>query len=141
MGGPFIRLFFELSIYGDDLDPDEITEILGVEPDLSYRKDDERPRGSQYYKTGGWELKSGEVLLSDDGTGEDEFEKWVQSLPVETAAWGVLQKRYAVRVRLVGYTDQWNADFTISPTAILELGKRGLPLTVEPFLSLDEPDA
>ncbi|MAM87819.1 MAG: hypothetical protein CME36_10990 [unclassified Hahellaceae] len=141
MGGPFNRLFFELNISGDDLDPDEITEILGVVPDLCYRKDDERPRGSQYYKTGGWDLQSGEVLLSNGGTGEAEFEKWVQSLPVEKAAWTIIQERFTVRVRLIGYTDQWNADFVVSPTAIVELANRGLPLMIEPFLSLDEPDA
>lgn len=141
MGGPFDRLFFEINIFGDDLDPNEITQMLGVPPSLCYRKDDERPKGSQYYKTGGWILRSGAVPLSDDDTGEVEFESWVKSLPGNKMIWDDIQMRFTVSVRLVGYTDQWNADFLISSTTIMELAKRGLPLAIEPFLSLDEPDA
>ena len=139
MGGPFNRMFFELNIYGDDLDPQAVTDLLGVSPNLSYKKGDERPRGSQFYKTGGWELTSGEVLIDDERNGEEQFEKWVLSLPSEERDWQQLIERFSVKVRLIGYTDQWNADFTISPAALLELAKRNLPLTIDPYLSLDEP--
>jgi hypothetical protein len=141
MGGPFERMFFELDIYGDDLDPEAITNLLGVEPDQSYKKGDERPRGSQYYKTGGWIIKSGEIKIGEDRAGEEKFEEWVSSLPIDSDVWAELRKKLTVRIRLIGYTDQWNADFTISPKAISELAKRGLPLMIDPYLSLDEPDA
>ena len=85
-------------------------------------------------------MKSGEIQLSDDRTGEEEFESWVKSLSEEKGDWANLKNVFDVCVRLIGYTDQWNADFKISPAAISELAARGLPLKVEPFLSLDVPD-
>lgn len=141
MGGPFQRLFFEISIFGDDLIPEEVTELLGIEPSQSYKKGDERPRGSQYYRTGGWLLKSGEVQIGDSREGEEKFEEWLSKLPGNKSAWESLASRFEVKARLIGYTDQWNADYTISAAALNELSKRGLPLMIDPFLSLDEPDA
>ena len=43
-----------LATSSDELDPETITESLGVTPEHSYRKGDERPKGSQYYQTGAW---------------------------------------------------------------------------------------
>ena len=76
MGGPFNRMFFELNAYGDDLDPQEVTKLLGISPTQSYKKGDERPRGSQFYKTGGWVLKSGEVQKKNGVK-----KKWGQVFP------------------------------------------------------------
>ena len=140
MGGPFNRMFFVLEIFGDEVEPENITEILGVSPDQSYKKGDERPRGSQYYKTGAWILKSGEVQIAEDRSGEERFEDWTAKLPGNAEIWKELKEKYFVTVRLVGYTDQWNADFTISPTSLYHLSALGLPLTIDPYLSLDEPD-
>lgn len=141
MGGPFNRMFFLLEIFGEELEPGKITEILGVNPNQSYKKGDERPRGSQYYKAGAWILKSGEVQIAEDRSGEERFEEWTAALPGNAEIWSSLKNSFEVRVRLVGYTDQWNADFTISPKALSNLSVLGLPLTIDPYLSLDEPDA
>jgi hypothetical protein len=141
MGGPFQRMFFVLEIFGDELDPEKISKALGVRPDQSYKKGDERPRGSQYYKTGAWILKSGEVQIAEDRSGEERFEDWTSKLPGDADTWRSLKEHYSVTVRLVGYTDQWNADFTISPKTLSHLSDLGLPLTIDPYLSLDEPDA
>ncbi|MFA0792285.1 DUF4279 domain-containing protein [Microbulbifer echini] len=127
-------------MFGDDLIPEEVTELLGVEPSQSYKMGDERPRGSQYYKTGGWLIKSGEVPIGESREGEEKFEEWLSELPDDKFAWSSLIEKFEIKARLVGYTDQWNADYTISPGALNESTKRGLPLMIDPFLSLDEPD-
>lgn len=141
MGGPFNKMFFLLEIFGEDLVPDEISELLGTSPDQSYRKGDERPRGSQFYKTGAWILKSGEILIDEDRVGEERFEEWTKQLPGDFDTWTKLKEQYFVTVRLVCYTDQWNADFQIPSNALINLSTLGLPLTIDPYLSLDELDA
>lgn len=141
MGGPFDRLYFELFISGEDLEPQAVSKVLGVEPSKSYEKGDERPRGSQFYKTGAWILKSPKIILSDTQDGSQEFEQWVNSLPSESKDWSGIQRDYSVKVRLIGYTDQWNAEFIVSPTTLMGLAKRGLPLLIDPYLSLDEDGA
>ena len=106
MGGPFNRHFFLLEVFGDSLVPAEITRLLGRAPDESYAKGDERPKGSQYYTTGAWKLKSGEIKVTDQSSVESFFESWVAGLPNDPDAWSLIKKQYEVRVRLVGYTDQ-----------------------------------
>lgn len=140
MGGPFERMFLLLEVFGDDLDPADVSALLGTPPDEGYKKGDERPRGSQYYKTGGWILKSGEIRISEDRTGEERLHAWAASIPGDAAVWTDLKDRFLVQVRLVGYTDQWNADFTLPPAMLENLSKRGLPLMIDPYLSLDAAD-
>ena len=141
MGGPFDRHFFLLEIFGDLLVTAEITCALGRPPDESYAKGDERPKGSQYYKTGAWKLKSGEIKVTDQYAAESHFESWVDGLPDDPGAWSKIKEKYEVRVRLVGYTDQWNAEFVVSVGALKGLSERGLPLMLDPYLSLDETEA
>jgi hypothetical protein len=49
-----------------------------------------------------------------------------------------LMARHRVRVRLVAYTDQMNAEFQLTPGAASQLAARGLPMTIDPYLELDE---
>lgn len=136
MGGSFNRAFFLLEMFGDDLDPQAVTEILGIVPTKSYRKGDERPRGAQHYRTGGWILDSGELQLAD-GEGDKRLHDLLVSLPSEATVWKSLQS-YEPRVRLVLYTDQMNAEFKLGPLAANELSRRGLALLIDPYLELDE---
>ena len=140
MGGPFNRSFFIAEIYGDELNPDEVSSILGVSPTKCYRKGDETPRGSQYRRTGAWFMDSGEQLLSEEEPGANLFEQWVSSLPKDREAWDTLKERFDVRIRLVGYTDQMNAEFLLTPTAAAELASRGLAVVFDPYLSLDDDE-
>jgi len=137
MGGSFNRAFFILEIFGDDLDPDAISRELGVAPTKAYRKGDERPKGSQFYRTGGWIIDSGELQLGDEDVGDKKFQDWLALLPGDASKWKSLQ-RYEPQVRLVLYTDQMNAEFRVRPLAANELSKRGLTLTIDPYLELDE---
>jgi hypothetical protein len=141
MGGSFNRCFFILEMWGDELDPERISALLGRSPTKAHRKGDERPRGSQYYRTGGWALESGEITLTNDDDGRTSFESWLASLPEDRAIWNELHDQYSPRVRLVMYTDQMNAEFSITPGAASELSKRGLSLVLDPYLELDGDEA
>jgi hypothetical protein len=140
MGGPFVRCFFILEIYGDELDPDEVSSTLGVQPTKCYRKGDKTPNGTQYRRTGGWFIDSGEQFLSEEEPGSSLFEKWVSSLPADRESWNILKKDFNVLIRLVGYTDQMNAEFILTSAAAVELASRGLPVVFDPYLSLDDEE-
>ena len=136
MGGPFNKLFFLVEIFGDEVVPDSVSDVLGRPADLSYRKGQERPRGSQYYNTGAWILKSQEIILTEESFGVEAFESWVSDLPDISRDWKSLVERFEVRVRLVGYTDQMNAEFRVSPRAMAGLLDRGLRLVVAERVNL-----
>jgi hypothetical protein len=137
MGGSFNRAFFTLAFYGDELEPSLVTKVLGASPTTSFRKGEERPRGSQYYRTGGWLLTSGELLLGENDSGTERFEDWLKSLPAEAARYDTLRE-FEPRVSIALYTDQMNAEFTLSAIAAEQLSLRKLALTFDPYLELDE---
>ncbi|RNF83880.1 DUF4279 domain-containing protein [Montanilutibacter psychrotolerans] len=62
------RTYATLCFYGDSLDPDAITNALGIGPTRSVRRNDARKRGSKTIiaKTGAWLLTSDEQLDSKD---------------------------------------------------------------------------
>jgi Domain of unknown function (DUF4279) len=141
MGGCFDKCYFILEIYGDNLDPEHVSSVLGRLPTKAYRKGDVSPRGAQYRRTGAWIIDSGKISLTDDNDGEHLFEDWLATLPDNTAAWKCLRESLLVpRVRLVMYTDQMNSEFMLSPIAAQELARRGLSMLVDPYLSLDEDE-
>ena len=140
MGGAFNRCFFILEMYGDDLEPDYISSVLAQKPTKAYRKGDERPKGSQYYRTGAWIINSGEVLLTDEQSGSHQLELWLSTLQSEIARWEQLYERYSPQICLVIYTDQMNAEFKLTPIAMQELSSRGLPLVIDPYLELDDDE-
>jgi hypothetical protein len=139
-GGPFDRVFFILSITGDSLIPDDISSLIGLNPTKSYKKGDQTISGAQYRKTGAWILDSGEIKLKEDEFESAYFLKWIRSLPESSNVWKKLNSNYEVVVRLVGYTNQMNADFEVTLDIMGELTARNLNLAVEPYLSLDEGD-
>lgn len=63
------RTLAELRIYGNDLEPREVTERLGVEPTSSQRKDDSVTSSlgrRRTFKAGGWFLSSEDRVQSKD---------------------------------------------------------------------------
>lgn len=140
MGGSFDRVFFMLTILGETLDPVEVTNLLNLNPTKSYKKGDETPSGAQYRKTGAWILDSGEIALKEDESEAMNFLEWIKRLAASFELWESLSSRYEVQVRLIGYTNQMNADFNITHDIMRELSLRKLDLVVEPYLSLDEGD-
>ena len=139
MGGPFDRVFFELYVVGDEVQPAMIDDFVGIESTSCYLKGDERPKGNQYRKTGGWFFKSGEINLGEEEFEDSHFLSWLQKIP-SYKKWESFDLDFDVGIRLVGYTHQWNSDFKLTAAVLTELSRIGLELSVEPFLSLEDED-
>lgn len=141
IGGPFQRAFFQLSVVGPRLDPVDVTSLLGIKPTKSHKKGDTTKSGSQFRRTGLWLLESREVRLHDKKTGRSQFEKWLAALPDSTSAWRTIHRRFTADVTLVLYTNSMNGEFLVTPEAIRQLVRRGLPLRVDSYVMPDEDDA
>lgn len=79
-----------LSIWGDDLDPDEITRLLGASPTDAWRKGDVNPWSGFPKLTGSWSIKT----ERSTGDVEEHLTELVAGLSSHPAVWKALTSRY-----------------------------------------------
>ena len=99
-----------LGIHGEDLDPDEISRLLGCAPTSCHRRGDARRSGPPWAR-GGW-------LLSVEAKSPAGPEELVQLLltrfPTEQAVWADLRRRFTSSCRSVSSPSAGTVD-SISP--------------------------
>ena len=125
VGGAVGRVRVSLRLFGDDLDPADITRLLGCEPTRALRKGDVDPIGRyrRVATTGSW------LLEGDRPPGED-LEAQVLCLLARVssnqATWELLTDRFAVDVFCGVFLDDSNQGFALSPLVLSELSWRKL---------------
>jgi len=120
-----------INFYGDDLDPDEISDRLGKRPTVGAIKGGPQltPSGKQIIaRTGIWRLEAepcspgdldGQVCRLLDGMQDD--------LPV----WNDLSVRYRGRLFAGLFVKAFNEGLSLQPETLLALGARGLALDLD----------
>jgi Domain of unknown function (DUF4279) len=129
-GGSVDACSVRLRFFGKDLDPDEITQLLGVEPTVSYRKGDIL-RGKQYdivQKIGSWRLA---IEKSVDVELEDQINELLDRLPPDLNIWQDLTKRFEADLFCGLWMERWNRCLDFAPQTLLRIGERGLRLDLD----------
>jgi hypothetical protein len=133
IGGPIQSAKASLSIYGEDLDPDEITRIVGLAPTHSHRRGQPvRPRCPPA-RMGAWLYKVDSE--TPDEAADDTHDladlvlgRLLDRLPSDPALWARLAQQYQMRIffciLLVGY----NKGFGLSARNIQRAAVLGVPL-------------
>lgn len=115
-----------LRIMGDDLDPDEITKLLGGKPVEAHRKGDTivNSRGlSRTTKSGGWRRRANVSGTADlDGQVREVF----AGLTEDTRIWRGLSARYRIDIFCGLFLDGSNEGIELSPETMMMLGSRGI---------------
>jgi hypothetical protein len=117
-----------LRFFGDDLDPDEITLLLGAAPTLGARK------GGVWLTPGGREkvAKSGTWVLEakdhSPGDLDGQVEELLSSLTIDMSVWNDLKRRFSGDIFLGLFLAQSNEGITLSPETLYAVGSRGLIL-------------
>jgi hypothetical protein len=126
-GGSVDACSVTLRFFGEDLDPDEVTQLLGVDPSGAYRKGDIF-RGKKYdrvQKTGSWRFtieKLAGVEL------EDQINELLDQLPSDLGIWRELTKRFEADLFCGLWMKRWNRCLDFAPQTLLKMGERGLIL-------------
>jgi len=103
-----------LGVHGEDLDPDEISRLLGCAPTSSHRRGDARRSGPPSMK-GGWLL----TVEAKSPTGPDELvHLLLERLPTEQAVWADLRRRFQVQLSFGIFTGRWNRGFELTGDAV-----------------------
>ena len=110
-----------LCLYGVDLEPAEVTQILGgVEPTHAHRKGDRKSLRNPPFDKGAWirEIRRFEPIDPDA-----RFAELFAVLPRDTAVWQGLASRFQVRVDFAVHTDV-GCGFILSPSIVQLLASR-----------------
>ncbi|HEX5139989.1 MAG TPA: DUF4279 domain-containing protein [Dehalococcoidia bacterium] len=119
-----------ICFYGDDLEPDELTRLLGMAPTHAHRPGDPvlSTRFRNTYKKGAWILDLDDVEGADP---EDAIIQLLQWLPVDDPIWLELTAAFDVRIGLSLVLKDWTRGFSLGAATLERLGALGLRLDVE----------
>ena len=127
------RIEASLTVVGDLVDPDEISRLLGADPDRSHRVGDlVSTRSTARRRTGAW-------IISTKGNvpGTAPLATHVSALLArvtsDPAIWRTLAERHSVRVFVGWFMTRENEGTMLDPSLLDELGRRGLSLDFDVY--------
>ena len=102
-----------LGVYGEDLNPAEVTEMLRRDPSRSHRRGDPMKSGHLRHK-GAW-------LLSVRGTSDPEeltADLLDRVVAIDESVWADLANRHDVQLRFGLFLNRWNRGLEFSPELV-----------------------
>jgi hypothetical protein len=138
VGGQIGKVSVSLRLFGDDIDPDEVTSLLGCEPTRALRKGAVDPFGKyrRVAPTGSW-------LLESNRPTDEDLEAQVLFLlgrvSSDEAVWRTLTDRFVVDVFCGVFLDDWNQGFALSPLVLTQLARRNLKIDFDIYSNPDDP--
>ncbi len=125
-----------LRLFGDDLDPDEVSRKLGGQPTLARRKGDVIPdETKRVAETGSWLLSS---ERQSKNTLESQIEALFNRLTADVAVWRDLAGRYHADLFCGLWSEAWNRGLELSPEVVAAIGERGLRLGLDIYFVGEE---
>jgi hypothetical protein len=129
------RTTLSFRVFGDDLDPDEISRLLGVIPSKSYRKGEVRktPNGGEFTaNTGAWILSAKEC---SPGNLSAQIIEVLSRLTFDLSVWANLGQRYRCDLFSGLFLDSANEGEELSVEAMSMMVERRLKLGLDIYSS------
>jgi hypothetical protein len=129
-----------LRFFGDDLDPDEITRLLGKRPSVAERKGDvirrKPPLPNRIVQRGSWRLA---VTDAFPGNLDAQIAELLAGATPDLDIWRQLAAAYHGDVFCGLFLKTYNEGLSLSPLTLASLGDRGLVLDLDIYeRKLDE---
>lgn len=125
------RARVSLRVFGDDLEPDEITKLLGCAPTSAGRKAEARQGGAErtyLWRTGSW-------LLSIDDCAPGDLDVQIKALLAtvtdDLGVWRDILGRYRCDLFCGLFMSEGNEGAELEPETLEMLGARGLRLDLD----------
>ena len=128
-----------LRIGGNDLDPDEITEILGCEPTQKQTKGQvfigKTTGRERVAKTGMWCLK---VVDREPENLDKQISEILNKLSSNLKRWKSISKKYEIDLFCGLFMDNGNEGLSISSDSLKSLGLRGIEIGLDIYGPCEE---
>jgi hypothetical protein len=131
-GGEVDECWIMLRFLGDNLEPDSITAMLGVDPTSSCRKGEPPSNGrTGPVPTGYWVLDCERTTNSAD----HQIQRLLrEDLPHDMGIWGSLTKHFVAELKINLLPAKWARGATLSADTIQLLAERGLRLGLDVYV-------
>ena len=114
VGGPVDEFRVTLALYGDNLNPEIVSQLLSCNPTDAHSKGERKGPRSPPFTGGAW-------LLTAEGKApaspSDAIESLLGRFPPDVGFWKGLNDDFKVQLRIGIHTAGWNRGFHISPRA------------------------
>jgi hypothetical protein len=137
IGGPVDESSATLAVYSRDLEPRDVTALVGVEPTHSFRRGFKRGPRSPAMQHGAWFL---EVRGNAPDGPEVQLETLLSKLPESANVWRQLIASYTVQLRLALHMQGSNKGFSLSKHITERLAVLGVDLEFDLY-AYGEQDA
>lgn len=126
VGGPVDEVRVALRVMGDDLDPDEVSRLLGCQPTMARRKGEVVPGKvrDRVWQSGIWTLGR----TTRRAAIEEEVRLLLAAVTDDLGAWRELCRRFRMDVFCGVFMEDWNRGFELSPATMKLLSERGLAI-------------
>jgi hypothetical protein len=119
-----------LRIFGDDLEPDQITRMLGKDPTRSDKKGEPRSwvPNRPIARTGSWSLKAPSC---EPGNLDPQIKEIFHSLTPDLNIWAELTSRFKAELFCGLFMKEWNEGECLSAESLYLLGSRSIPIGLD----------
>jgi len=126
-GSPVPKSTVALRVFADELEPHEVTALLGCEPTRSYRKGDlvSPGRSAATRKYGMWSLVCAD---SEPEAFDQQIQSLLARLTPDLQVWQSLAAEYRVDLFCGYFMSDSNQGFTLSATTVSALAARQLEI-------------
>ena len=137
-GGEIDTGEFALTITSEDLQPPEISALLGIQPTSHHLRGDAFGKRGHAYQFGRWSYSTGRLDFRAGRSCEEQFDDFVRALPGDAAVWERISAQHEAQVFIYLWMRTWNREFDISTFALGELARRRLRLHIDTYLESDD---
>ncbi|SRR5579885_484625 len=139
VGGPIDGCSASLRVFGDDLDPDTVTAVLGSVPTEACRKGDvtRLKVTTRVERQGKWLLR---IEHRTGTTLEAVIDELLDRVTGDLSVWADLTARFEVDLFCGLQMNEWNRGLRLSPETLKRVAERGLELGLDIYyVGEDEP--
>lgn len=125
-----------LRVFGDELDPQEVTDLLGCPPTRQARKGDLRPSGHAE-RTNGWWLRADK---REPGDLNAQISEILARLTNDMTIWSDLKTRFRMELFCGLFMRSANDGLRLPAETLAAIGDRGIDLDLDIYGSDEDRD-